>query len=104
MGTYRYLKNYRKGLHHQLVRCRSELEAATASWYNSGAEACRHRLAWIFEKQRFLDEGHEYITDKPAWDWKSGKELAYGSLAESARHALTDQEIAWNQELIDEEA
>ena len=50
VGTFPHLKNFRKGLRHQLVKCESQLSAATASQNWQGEEEARHRLAWIYEK------------------------------------------------------
>ena len=51
VGTYPYLKNIRKGLHHQLERCLRDLQAspdpATACFVDT-------RLRWILAKQDFL--------------------------------------------------
>ena len=47
VGTYPYLKNFRKGLHHQLDRCLRDLQASP-----DPATRCfvDHRLVWILAK------------------------------------------------------
>ena len=42
------------------------------------------------------------VSDKPSW--QKGWELEYGSLQPDGRRYLTEQEIVWNEELIEEEA
>ena len=42
------------------------------------------------------------VFDKPSW--QKGWELEYDSLQPDARRYLTEQEIVWNEELIEEEA
>ena len=102
VGGYALLKNFRRGLRHQLEHCASELEAATAR-ADAAAEAdCEDRLLWIGSKQQFLDVQHEMVTDTPSW--RNEKEMEYGSLHPDARRPLTEQEIAWNEELIVAEA
>ena len=59
-------------------------------------------MDWIFDKQRRLDVEHEMVTDMPSW--QNGRELQYGSLQGDARRWLKEAEIAWNDELISEEA
>ena len=102
VGTYAHLKNFRKGLAHQLERCESELSAATASHNWQGEEEAKHRLQWIYEKYRRLDTlPHEMITDKPAWG--CGRMQNYGSLDADAIRHLTRDEIGWNEQLIVQE-
>ena len=98
VGTFAYLKNFRKGFLHQMARCRSQLAAATARGDLAAVQEAQHRLDWIFEKQRRLDVQHEMVTDKPSW--QNGRMLPYGSLEYSARRVLTAAEIEWNEELI----
>ena len=97
-GTFAFLKNFRKGLRHQMARCNSQLAAATACGDPSAAQEAQHRLDWIFEKQRRLDVDHDMVHDKPSWHF--GRELEYGSLQDDARRLLTAQEIDWNEVLF----
>ena len=97
VGTYPYLKNFRKGLRFQLERCLRELAAspdpATACFVDT-------RLRWILAKQDFLDNFHEMVWDMPA-PWCP--QMEYGSLEPAARRCLTDEEIRWNKVLIQAE-
>ena len=78
IGTFAYLKNFRKGLLYQLKRCTSDLEAATVRSDAAEAFESQHRLFWIQAKQQYLDVQHEMIFDKPSW--QNGRELEYGSM------------------------
>ena len=98
VGTLAFLKNFRKGLSHQLERCRNDIAAATARGDHVAAQEAQHRVDWIFAKQRRLDVEHEMVTDKPSW--QSGRQVMYGSLQDDARRWLSDAEIKWNNELI----
>ena len=60
VGTYRYLKNFRKGLKYQLERClRESAEAREAGGAATAADR-DERLRWIHEKQAFLDGGAQH--------------------------------------------
>ena len=102
VGTFSHLKNFRKGLAHQVQRCRDEIGAATARGDNAAVQAAQHRLEWVWDKQRRLDEDGEMVTDRPSW--QNGRELPYGSLQDDARRWMEPYEIKWNNELISEEA
>ena len=78
VGDVRFLKNFRKGLIYQLGRCRSEVAVATARGDHAAVQAAEHRLEWIFDKQRRLDEDHEMVTDRPSW--QQGRHVDYGCL------------------------
>jgi len=97
VGTYPYLKNFRKGLRFQRERCLRELAAAP-----DAATACPVdvRLRWILVKQDFLDNRNEMVRDRPS---QGNPEREYGSLEPAARRRLTDAEIRWNAELIEAE-
>ena len=101
VGTYWYLKNYRRGLLHQMGRCQSDIIAATARGDSAAGDEAHGRLWWIVEKQRRLDQENEMVFDKPSWH--NGRELPYGGLQDNARRFLTPQEIDWNESLIFEE-
>ena len=92
VGTWAYLKNFRKGLRHQASRCKSELEAAEARGDVSAAAELQHRLDWIFAKQRYLDVEHVMVLDKPSW--QHGRALEYGGLQEDAMTCMSAREIA----------
>ena len=97
VGTYPYLKNFRKGLRFQLERCLRELAASP-----DPATACfvDVRLRWILVKQDFLDSRNEMVWDMPS-PWCP--QMEYGSLELAARRCLTDVEIRWNKVLIQAE-
>ena len=97
VGTYAYLKNFRKGLAHQYQRCKAQMEAADES--AETAESHRKRLAWIEQKQIRLDRYHEMILDRPGM-WM-GEEQPYGNM--NPFRQLSEQEIEWNRELREEE-
>jgi hypothetical protein len=98
VGTHAYLKNFRKGLRHQRERCSRELAldqlAATARELDD-------RWRWILEKQDSLDNRNEMVWDMPVT--QHGMQMEYGSLQPAARRRLTDAEIRWNAELIEDE-
>ena len=98
VGTHAYLKNFRKGLRHQRERCSRELAldqlAATARELDD-------RWHWILEKQDSLDNRNEMVWDMPVT--QHGMQMEYGSLQPAARRRLTDAEIRWNAELIEDE-
>ena len=102
VGTYSYLKNFRKGLRYQRERCERELEAAAAAADAAAARDATNRWLWILEKQDILDIHNEMVWDMPVT--QHGKQMnKYGSLERSARRRLTDAEIRWNAELIEAE-
>ena len=91
VGTYAYLKNFRKGLHHQLERCVREVEEAPDA---ATARECTARLQWVRKKQEFLDAhpqlaGHSEDSGrrKPQPD----RELLQlnGEVPQSVRQGLT---------------
>ena len=97
VGTYPYLKNFRKGLHHQLDRCLRDLQASPDPATRCFVDT---RLRWILAKFDLLDNFHVMIWDRPApWD----PQMEYGSLEPAARRRLTDAEIRWTAELIEAE-
>ena len=98
LGTYPYLKNFRKGLHHQRQRCEREWAAAPD---DATARDATHRWHWILEKQHRLDNRHEMVRGMPVT--QQGRHRTYGSLEPAARRRLTDAEIRWNAELIEAE-
>ena len=95
------MRNFRRGLRYQKEKCSAALEAATARGDTSEAAEFRHRLDWIIKKQWFLDVKHEFVTDRPSL--QSGRKLQYGSLEADARCSLTEQQIAWNAEMVIQE-
>ena len=101
VGTYAYLKNFRKGLRYQRERCERELEAAAAASDVATARDATDRWLWIFEKQEILDIYNEMVWDMPVT--QHGWQIEYGSLAAAARRRLTDDEIRWNADLIENE-
>ena len=102
VGTYAYLKNFRKGLHYQLERCERELEAAAAANDDATARDATDRWLWILEKQEILDIYQEMVWDMPVT--QLGVQVKeYGSLERDARRRLTPAEIRWNAELIEAE-
>ena len=97
VGTYPYLKNFRKGLHHQLGRCLRDLQASPDPATRCFVDT---RLVWILAKFDLLDNFHVMVWDRPApWD----PQMEYGSLEPAARRCLTDEEIKWNKVLIQAE-
>ena len=94
VGTYAYLKNFRKGLHHQRERCERELAEATDARDAATAADCNDRLRWIRRKQHFLDRRNEMVWDRPVW--QNGREMEFGSLEPAARRRLTNEKIRWN--------
>ena len=102
VGTYAYLKNFRKGLRYQRERCERELEAAAAAADAAAARDATNRWLWILEKQDSLDIHNEMVWDRPVT--QPGRQMKkYGSLERAARRRLTDAEIRWNAELIEAE-
>ncbi|MDA8583980.1 hypothetical protein N9L68_07085 [bacterium] len=102
VGTYAYLKNFRKGLRYQRERCERELEAAAAAIDAAIARAATERWLWILEKQDILDKNHEMVWGMPVTH--HGMQMKeYGSLERAARRRLTNAEIRWNAELIEAE-
>ena len=100
IGTFPYLKNFRKGLRFQLERCEREWEAARDD--ATARAATTERWRWILEKQHRLDNLHEMVRDMPVTE--HGVQMkTYGSLGPDARRPLTDDEIRWNAELIEAE-
>ena len=61
VGTFPYLKNFRKGLRHQRERCERELEAAAAAIDVATARDATDRWLWILEKQEILDIYNEMV-------------------------------------------
>ena len=59
------------------------------------------RWRWILEKQDSLDNRNEMVWDMPVT--QHGMQMEYGSLQPAARRRLTDAEIRWNAELIEDE-
>ena len=97
VGTWAYLKNFRKGLAHQYQKCKAQMESADEC--AATAELHRKRLAWIEEKQIRLDTFHEMIVDRPGiW---MGEPQQYGNM--NPFRQLSGQEIEWNRELCEEE-
>ena len=96
------MKNFRKGLKHQLERCERDLAAARAARDAATANACQDRLLWVLNKQLFLDKWHEMVTDKPCTE--NGRQKEYGSLGPGAKRALTEDEIHWNAQMIEAES
>ena len=68
----------------------------------TGAAEAQHRLEWIREKQRRLDDECEMVHDMPSWH--GGRILDYGSLHNDARCRLTQDQIASNEELMRQDA
>ena len=101
VGTYAYLKNFRKRLRYQRERCERELEAAAAALDAATARDATDRWLWILEKQDILDMQNEMVWDMPVT--QHGSQMEYGSLEPAARRCLTDEEIGWNAELIEAE-
>ena len=101
VGGYRYLQNFRKGLHQQRARGLEEFAKATQDGNAETASDCRERLLWIQQKFAFLDTGNEMIWDGLVT--KRGRRLPYDSLGPECRRLLTDAEIRWNKEIIDKE-
>ena len=62
----------------------------------------QRRWLWILQKQYFLDYCHEMIWDE-AVTWE-GEEMQHGSMGETARRCLTEQEVRWNTKFIKQEA
>ena len=75
VGSYAYLKNFRKGLRYQRERC---LHAATDAGDAATAADCGDRLRWIREKQVFLDTRNEMVWDRPAR--QNDRQMDFGSL------------------------
>ena len=86
-GTYAYVKNFRKGLHHQRERCERELHEAREALDDATAASLAERLQHILEKQDALDTHNVLVTDRPP-----------------CRRRLTVEEIRFNGMLIREEA
>ena len=63
VGTYAHLKNFRKGLNHQLARSTREWKEAQEAGDDATAAACTERMRWIHEKQASLDGHHVMLTD-----------------------------------------
>ena len=102
VGSYSYLKNFRKGLAHQRERCERDRAAARAARDDATARDATDRWLWILEKQDILDIYNEMVWDMPVT--QHGMQMKeYGSLAPAARRRLTDAEIRWNAELIEAE-
>ena len=102
VGSYSYLKNFRKGLRYQRERCERELEAAAAAIDVATARDATERWLWIIEKQDILDIHNEMVWGMPVT--QHGRQMKkYGSLEPAARRRLTDAEIRWNAELIEAE-
>ena len=101
VGTYAYLKNFRKGLRYQRERCERELEAAAAAIDVATARDATDRWLWILEKPlQPLPIHHEMVWGRPVT--QHGRQMKeYGSLEPSARRLLTDAEIRWNAGLIE---
>ena len=99
VGTWEYLKNFRKGLKYQRERCLRELAAATDARDAATAADCNDRLLWIREKQDFLDTRNEMVWDRPVT--QHGRQMEYGSLEPAARRPLTNEETRWNAEMIE---
>ena len=99
VGTYSYLKNFRKGLLHQKDRCLREL---AKSRDKATAADLERRFDWIHAKIDALNRRHQMICDK-AFVWPDGRERWYGSMEPDAMRPLTDKEIRWNNSLIREE-
>ena len=98
VGTFPYLKNFRKGLRHQREWCEREWAAAPD---DATARDATDRWLWILEKQDILDIHNEMVWDMPVT--QHGRQMEYGSLEPAARRRLTDAEIRWNAELIEAE-
>ena len=102
VGTYAYLKNFRKGLRYQRERCERELVAAAAAADAAAARDATNRWLWILEKQEILDIYHEMVWGMPVT--QQGMQVKeYGSLERDARRRVTPAEIRWNAELIEAE-
>ena len=97
-GTRAFLKNYRKGLHHQWVRAWSAVQAAL----HDARDAAQDRLNWVLAKQDALDDKDVMFFDAPVT--QKGGQMRFADLKSTAeRRRLTQQEIWWNKELIKEE-
>ena len=101
VGSYAYLKNFRKGLQHQRERCERELAEAKDARDVEKAIKRNDRLRWIHQKQDFLDRDNEMVWDMPVM--QDGIEVPFGSLDPAARRELTDEEIGWNAQMIEDE-
>ena len=101
VGTYSYLKNFRKGLRYQRERCERELEAAAAALDAATARDATDRWLWILEKQDILDIHNEMVWGMPVT--QHDRQMEYGNLEPAARRRLTNAEIRWNAELIEAE-
>ena len=99
VGNWEYLKNYRKGLQHQLQRSQQQLIETDDAAKARDLEA---RVIWVQHKQYFLDTLGEMIHDRPG-PWMGKEREDYGSLLLDARRFLSRQEINWNQDMIEAE-
>ena len=65
-----------------------------------------HRMRWVLHKKEALDTRNLMIQDRPAWheDDAGFQEVGYGSMCDCcAVRKLSNEEIIWNHELIEEE-
>ena len=65
-----------------------------------------HRMRWVLHKKEALDTRNLMIQDRPAWheDDAGFQEVGYGSMCDCcAVRKLSNDEILWNHELIEEE-
>ena len=98
-GSRAYLKNYRKGLHHQWERAWSAVQDLPTG---DARDAAQDRLNWVLAKQDALDDKDVMFFDAP--DTQEGGQMRFADLkSTAARRRLTQQEILWNKELIEEE-
>ena len=79
VGTVEYLKNFRRGLQHQLKRCKQELAEARVARDVEQIEACTERCCWVQRKQSLLDDKHEMVWDKPSMENGREKEFSLAS-------------------------
>ena len=98
-GSRAYLKNYRKGLHHQWERAWSAVQDLPKG---DARDAAQDRLNWVLAKQDALDDKDVMFFDAPVT--QKGGQMRFADLkSTAARRRLTQQEVLWNKELIEEE-
>ena len=102
------MKHFRRGLMFQRQRAVDHIEALDAERALRGDEWrwAAHRMRWVLHKKEALDTRNLMIQDRPAWheDDAGFQEVGYGSMCDCcAVRKLSNEEILWNNELIEEE-
>ena len=77
-GTRAYLKNYRKGLHHQRGQAWRAMEAAL----DDAKNVAQGRYYWVLEKQGELDNDHVMVFEPP--DMQEGGQMRFADLKNTA--------------------